>query len=69
MPCDRDFALIEKRKKVSKAYIPSDLYSVVKSAIYSSANDMMVPKLRSLSNSLTYIMNRTGPKTVHWGTP
>lgn len=34
MPCDRDFALIEKRKKVSQAFVPLDLHSIVKSARY-----------------------------------
>ena len=34
MPCDRDFALVEKRKKVTKAYVPSDLHAIVKSARY-----------------------------------
>lgn len=34
MPCDRDFALVEKRKKVSKAFVPSDLHEIVKSARY-----------------------------------
>ncbi|KAJ8948229.1 hypothetical protein NQ314_008466 [Rhamnusium bicolor] len=35
MPCDRDFALIEKRKSTMKAYIPEDLIDVIKSARYS----------------------------------
>nr|CAI5857975.1 unnamed protein product [Callosobruchus analis] len=34
MPCDRDFALIEKRKRTMKAYIPEDLIDVIKSARY-----------------------------------
>lgn len=34
MPCDRDFALIEKRKKVTRAYVPSDLHAVVTGARY-----------------------------------
>lgn len=41
MPCDRDFALIEKRKKVSTAFIPSDLHTVVKSARYSPPFDII----------------------------
>ena len=32
MACDRDFGLIEKRKRVMKAMIPSELQDVVKSA-------------------------------------
>lgn len=32
LPCDRDFAQIEKRKKVSKNYVPTDLESMIKSA-------------------------------------
>ncbi|KAF6204992.1 hypothetical protein GE061_019159 [Apolygus lucorum] len=32
LPCDRDFALVEKRKKVTKAFIPSDLHEIVRSA-------------------------------------
>ncbi|KAK5648470.1 hypothetical protein RI129_003362 [Pyrocoelia pectoralis] len=34
MPCDRDFALIEQRKKVTKAHVPSDLHAIVRSARY-----------------------------------
>nr|CAI5819742.1 unnamed protein product [Callosobruchus analis] len=34
MPCDRDFALIEKRKRTMKAYIPENLIDVIKSARY-----------------------------------
>lgn len=34
MPCDRDFALIEKRKRLMKAYIPEDLIEVIHSARY-----------------------------------
>lgn len=34
MPCDRDFALIEKRKRVTKANVPSDLHAIVKCARY-----------------------------------
>ena len=32
MDCDRDFALIEKRKKVTKAFVPKDIQNIVKSA-------------------------------------
>lgn len=32
MDCDRDFGVIEKRRKVSKAMIPEELQDVVKSA-------------------------------------
>lgn len=32
MPCDRDFWIIEKRKKVTKAFVPSQLGDMVKSA-------------------------------------
>lgn len=32
LPCDSDFALIEKRKRVSKAFIPSDLHKIVRDA-------------------------------------
>lgn len=34
MCCDRDFALIEKRKRVMKAIIPNDLHEVITSAKY-----------------------------------
>ncbi|KAG5875771.1 hypothetical protein JTB14_022480 [Gonioctena quinquepunctata] len=34
MPCDRDFALIEKRKRVRKAFIPDDLVNVIQLARY-----------------------------------
>nr|CAI5826308.1 unnamed protein product [Callosobruchus analis] len=34
MSCDRDFALIEKRKRVMKAIIPNDLHKVITSAKY-----------------------------------
>ncbi|KAJ8927711.1 hypothetical protein NQ314_019795 [Rhamnusium bicolor] len=34
MCCDRDFALIEKRKRVMKAIIPNDLHKVITSAKY-----------------------------------
>lgn len=34
IPCDRDFALIEKRKRVMKAFVPADLHEVVASARY-----------------------------------
>lgn len=30
LACDRDFALIEKRKRVTKAYLPSDLEEMIK---------------------------------------
>lgn len=29
MPCDRDFGLIEKRKRLSKAMVPDDLYKII----------------------------------------
>lgn len=34
MPCDRDFALIEKRKRVMKSFVPDDLVNVIQSARY-----------------------------------
>lgn len=34
MACDRDFALIEKRKRVMKAMVPNDLHDVITSAKY-----------------------------------
>ncbi|KAJ8940532.1 hypothetical protein NQ314_010693 [Rhamnusium bicolor] len=34
MCCDRDFAHIEKRKRVMKAIIPNDLHKVITSAKY-----------------------------------
>lgn len=34
MPCDRDFGLIEKRKRNMKAFIPKDLIPVIESARY-----------------------------------
>lgn len=34
MACDRDFALIEKRKRVTKAHVPRDLHEIVRSAKY-----------------------------------
>lgn len=34
MACDRDFALIEKRKRVMKAMVPQDLHKVIMSAKY-----------------------------------
>ncbi|KAJ8913877.1 hypothetical protein NQ315_005674 [Exocentrus adspersus] len=34
MPCDKDFALIEKRKRVMKSFIPDDLVNVIQSARY-----------------------------------
>ncbi|KAJ4430817.1 hypothetical protein ANN_19408 [Periplaneta americana] len=32
LPCDSDFALIERRKKVTKVYIPSELQQIVQEA-------------------------------------
>lgn len=34
MPCDRDFALIEKRKRVVNAIVPNDLILIIESAKY-----------------------------------
>lgn len=34
MACDRDFALIEKRKRVMKSFVPNDLHEVIKLAKY-----------------------------------
>lgn len=36
LPCDRDFAIIEKRKRVCSAYVPEDLHKVVKSACHTN---------------------------------
>lgn len=41
MACDRDFALIEKRKRVSKAIIPKDLHNVIRSAKYHPSFDII----------------------------
>ncbi len=32
MPCDQDFAIIEKRKRLTAAVVPSQIKDVVKSA-------------------------------------
>ena len=32
LPCDRDFAMIEKRKRVSKTIVPHDIETLIKSS-------------------------------------
>lgn len=36
LPCDRDFALIEKRKRVCKAFVPEELHPIIESSTHTN---------------------------------